>query len=145
MASALYDKGRNRFAKGEIAWKASGGDTIRVCLVKNTYPQDLANHEFFSDLSGYVVGDSGGTSRASCPALTLFDPVAGVCDAADVTFTTPTAANTCEAVVIFKDGGSDGASPLLAYIDSATGIPVTTSGGNVPLGWDNGSNKIFKL
>jgi hypothetical protein len=34
---------------------------------------------------------------------------------------------------------------LIAYIDTATGLPVTPGGGDIDITWDNGSNKIFKL
>jgi hypothetical protein len=50
-----------------------------------------------------------------------------------------------EALVIYKDTGSAATSPLIAYIDTATGLPVTPNGADVTVTWDNGSNKIFKL
>jgi hypothetical protein len=50
-----------------------------------------------------------------------------------------------EALVIYKDTGMASTSPLIAYIDTATGLPYTPSGGNIDVAWDNGSNKIFKL
>jgi len=36
-------------------------------------------------------------------------------------------------------------SPLLAFLDSVTGLPVTPNGGDITVAWDNGANKIFKL
>lgn len=36
-------------------------------------------------------------------------------------------------------------SPLIAYIDTATGLPVTPNGGDITIAWDSGANKIFKL
>ncbi len=146
MANALYDKGRNKFATGELHWKASGGDTFRVCLLKDDYIPALDTHEFFSDLGTNVVGNSGGSTRADCPALTLLDPSAGVCDAEDVTLTAvPGAAGQCDYICIFKDTGVDATSPLVALIDTATGLPVTPNGGDITVQWDNGANKIFKL
>jgi len=71
MANALYDKGRNRFARGEIAWKATGGDTIRACFLKDDYAKDLAAHEYFSDLGPTWWGMPEGATRADCPQLTL--------------------------------------------------------------------------
>jgi hypothetical protein len=47
--------------------------------------------------------------------------------------------------VIYKDTGTAATSPLIAYIDTATGLPVTPNGGDITVTWDNGSNKIFKL
>ena len=36
-------------------------------------------------------------------------------------------------------------SQLVAYIDTATGLPVTPNGGNIQIVWDTGANKIFAL
>jgi hypothetical protein len=68
----------------------------------------------------------------------------GVADADDVTFPGLTGAQL-EAVVIYKDTGAEGTSPLIAYFDSGVGLPLTPNSGNVPLIWDNGSSKIFRL
>ncbi|GAI46620.1 unnamed protein product, partial [marine sediment metagenome] len=47
---------------------------------------------------------------------------------------------------IFKDDGVDDvSSPLIALIDTATGLPVTPNDGDITIAWDNGANKIFKL
>ena len=69
---------------------------------------------------------------------------AGVADAADITFTTVTG-DESEALVIYKHTGTDGTSNLIAYIDTATGLPVTPGGGDITVTWDDGANKIFKL
>lgn len=146
MANALYDKGRNAFATGDILWKSSGGSTIRVCLLKTTYTPDLANHDFFDDVSTYVVGNSGGATRADCPALTLSDAVDGVCDASDATITSvPTASGQCDYILLFKDTGTDGTSNLIALFDTATGLPVTPNDGDIDIVWSDLTNKIFKL
>jgi type IV secretory pathway VirB2 component (pilin) len=68
----------------------------------------------------------------------------GVADAADITFTAVTG-DVSEALVIYKDTGVAATSPLLAFIDTATGLPVTPNGGNINVVFDNGTNKIFKL
>jgi hypothetical protein len=67
-----------------------------------------------------------------------------VADAADITFTTVTG-DQSEALVIYKDTGVEATSQLIAYIDTATGLPVTPGGGNITVTWDDGANKIFKL
>lgn len=146
MANALYDKGRNSFARGDIAWQVAAGDTIRVCLLKTTYVPDLANHDFFDDWGANVVGNSGNGGRADCPQLTLIDPVDGTCDANDATITAvPGAVGQCDYIGIFKDTGVDGTSNLLALIDTATGLPVTPNGGDITIQWDAGADKIFTL
>ena len=146
MASALYDKGRNKFAEGLVNWQ-TGGDTIRTCLVKTAYAVNLTAHEWFSDLAAAnVVGNGGANDRANCPQITLATPTAGVCTGANVTVTAvPANAGNCSYIVVFKDSGADGNSALLAYIDTATGLPVTPNGGDIAINWDQGSNGIFKL
>ena len=37
------------------------------------------------------------------------------------------------------------AQRVVAWIDTATGLPVTPNGGDITVSWDNGTNKIFKL
>jgi hypothetical protein len=70
---------------------------------------------------------------------------AGVFDAADISFTGLSSAPTIEALVIYKDTGADATSNLIAYIDTATGLPVAAAATQVDVTWDNGANKIFKL
>ncbi len=65
-------------------------------------------------------------------------------DAADVVFSAVTG-DPSEALVIYKDTGDAATSPLIAYIDTAAGLPVTPSGTDITVTWDSGVNKIFKL
>ena len=97
-----------------------------------TWPTD----EFLSDIpAGALI---------SFIALAPTDPVAGVADAPDVTFLAVSGA-VCEAIVIVKWVTNAADSPLVAYIDSATGLPVTPNTGDIGIAWDSGANKIFKL
>ncbi len=135
MANALYDKGREAFLSGDISWDA---DDIKVVLVDLAdYTLDIAAHDFLADIpAGARVATSGNLASKTIAA--------GVADAADVTFSTVTG-DVSEALVIYKDTGDAATSPLIAYIDSATGLPVTPNGGNITVAWDSGANKIFKL
>lgn len=134
MANALYDKGRQKFLEGSIAY---AGDTIKAALVDTAlYTVNLSTDEFFSSVSSAVVGTP--------QTLGTKTTTAGVADAADVTYTAVTGA-TVEAIVLYKDTGSAATSPLIAYIDTATNLPVTPNGGDISITWDNGANKIFKL
>jgi len=135
MANALYDLGRQGFLDGSISWS---GDTIKAVLVDTgTYTVNLSTHEFLSDIaSGARVATSG--------ALASKTVTAGVADAADVTFTA-VSGSSAEAIVLYQDTGTVGTSRLIAYIDTATGLPVTPNGGDITVAFDSGSNKIFKL
>lgn len=135
MANALFDKARQRFLEGQFNWTT---DTIKAVLVDTgTYTPNLTSHEFLSDISG-------GARIATSGAFASKTTTGGAADAADVTFTSVTGASI-EAIVIYKDTGSDATSPLIAYIDTATGLPITPNGGDIIVTWDNGANKIYKL
>lgn len=135
MANALYGKGRQKFLDGDIDWSAH--DIKCVLVDAADYTVSIDSHEFLSDIAvGARVATSGNLASKTA---TL-----GVADAADVTFSAVTG-DQSEALVIYRDTGSAATSPLIAYIDTATGLPVTPNGADITVTWDNGSNKIFKL
>lgn|SRR5574343_562956 len=135
MANALFDKARQRFLEGQFNWNT---DTIKAVLVDTgTYTVNLSAHEFLSDIgTGARISTSG--------AFTGKVTTGGAADANDITFTSVTGASI-EAIVLYKDTGTDSTSPLIAFIDTATGLPITPNGGDIIVTWDNGANKIFKL
>lgn len=135
MANALYDKGRQKFLEGGIAWLT---DNIKAVLVDAAdYTVNISAHEFLSDITagGRVATSANMSSKTS---------TAGVADVADFTFTAVTG-DPSEAIVFYKDTGTASTSPLIAYLDTATGLPVTPNGGDINIQVDNGSNKLFKL
>lgn len=135
MANALYDKGRQAFLEGDIVILT---DNIKTVLVDTaTYTVNLATDEFLSDIPA-------GERVATSANMTSKTTVAGVFDAADITYSSVTG-DVSEALVIYKDTGTAGTSQLIAFIDTATGLPVTPNGGDITVTWDNGANKIFKL
>ncbi len=135
MANTLFDAARKRFLEGQINWLT---DTLKVILVDTgAYTPNTAVHEYLSDISG--------SARIAGPVtLTSKSTTGGAADAADVTFTSVSGASI-EAIVIYKDTGTESTSPLIAYIDTATGLPITPNGGDIIVTWDNGTNKIFKV
>lgn len=136
MANALYDAGREGFLGGDVDWDA---DTINCILVDTAaYTVNLAVHDFLDDVPvGARVG--------SAVTLTLKTKTAGVADAADISFTGLSSAPSIEALVIYKSTGVETTSRLIAYIDTATGLPVAAGATQVDVAWDNGANRIFKL
>jgi hypothetical protein len=137
MSNALYNKARQAFLEGGLAWLT---DDIRVILVDNAlYTFNQSTHEFLSDIPA-------GARVAVSTSLTGKTSTDGVADATDLnpTFTAVSGAQS-EAVVLYKHTGVEGTSRLIAYIDTATGLPVTPNGGDILVVWDNGANKIFKL
>ena len=135
MANALYDLGRESFLRGEISWNS---DNIKVVLVDVTgYSVNLGAHQYLSSISA-------GDRIATSDNLGSKSTTNGVADAADVTLTDVTG-DPAGAIVIYQDTGSAATSRLIAYIDTASGLPVTPNGGDITIQWDDGANKIFKL
>ena len=135
MANALYDYGRDQFLQGNIDWV---NDTIKVILIDtDDYTVNLTTDQNLDDIA----------AGARVATATLANPTAsgaGVADGDDVTFSA-VSGDQSEALVIYKDSGVESTSPLIAYIDTATGLPVTPSGSDISVAWDSGANKIFKL
>ena len=151
MANALYGKAREKFlanahgAEGtHISWT---DDTIKVTLIDAADYVIGANidiHEYMN-LDTVPAAAKIATATLGTKSVTL-----GVADALDATFPLVTG-HEAEVLLIWKDGGDGGTtqsgvlSPLIAYIDTATGLPVTPNGGDIVVVWDAGANKIFKL
>lgn len=135
MSNTLYDKGRQRFLEAQFNWLT---DTIKAVMVDTgAYTPNFTTHEFLSDIPS--------SSRITTPVtLTGKATTSGAADANDVTFPSVSGASI-EAIILYKDTGTEGTSPLIAYIDTATGLPITPNGGDIIVTWDNGTNKIFKL
>lgn len=135
MANTLYDFARQRFLEAQINWL---NDTVKVILVDSgAYTVQTAIHQYLSDIPT--------SARIAGPVtLTGKSTAGGAADANDCTFTS-VSGNSIEAIVIYSDSGSEATSPLIAYIDTATGLPITPNGGDIIVTWDNGTNKIFKV
>ncbi len=102
---------------------------------------------------GFAVNLSGDLNWSNVPAaarvavsaaLTAKTVTDGVADAADVTLSAVTG-DPSEAIVIFKDTGTEATSRLIAHIDTATGLPVSPNGGDITVQWSNDSSRIFRL
>ena len=135
MANTLYDYCRQRFLEAQINWMT---DTVKVILVSTSaYTPQTVVHQYLADIpvSARIAGPITLTAKAT---------TGGAADASDCTFTSVSGA-TINAIVIYKDTGTEATSPLIAYIDTATGLPITPNGGDIIVTWDNGVNKIFRV
>lgn len=142
MANALFDPGREGFLAGEIDWDTA---TVKVSLMRG-YTFNPA-HKFVSDVTG-----AGGTLVATSGALGSKTVTSGIADGSDQTWTAVSSGAAIPAILVFQSsavgGGADVAATaqrVIAYIDTATGLPVTPNGGDISVQWDNAANKIFKL
>jgi hypothetical protein len=136
MSSFLYDKGRNAFLEGDLAWDTADIRAIFIDSADYTVDQNL--DQFLEDI--------GAPARVAVSAASLANKSAvdGVADADDITFTT-VSGDQFEAVVLYLHTGNEATAILIAYIDDYTGLPTTPNGGNITVSWPNGANKIFKL
>ncbi len=132
MANKFYPKGAEKLL-GSLNLTA---DTIKAALLSDSYTYS-ASHEFLSDISASVL--------STAQALASKAVTGGAFDAADVVYTAVASGANAAYVVIYKDTGTAGTSPLIWLVDTATGIPMATNGGDITVQWDNGAYKIFAL
>jgi hypothetical protein len=135
MANTLYDEARRLFLEAGINWLT---DDIKVVLVDaGAYTPNFTTHQNLADI---------GQSARITPGVLLTGKATtgGAADANDVTFSA-VSGPSIESIVIYRDSGSDATSKLIAWLDTATGLPITPNGGDIIVTWDNGANKIFRL
>ena len=133
MANALYSKAKESFLNGSINMVAN---TITIALVDTGVYTYSSSHQFRNEVSNSAV-----ISSTTLANKTIAN---GVFDADDATFSSVTGAN-CEALLIFQDTGIQTTSRLIAYIDSATGLPILPNGGDITVAFSSGSSRIFAL
>lgn len=136
MSNFLFPKAREAFLTGALDWTA-GTNTFKAILIDQGVDTPTTADDYLDDIgTGARVG--------TAVALASRTGTDGAADAADITFTAVTGAS-CEGLLIYKDTGSEATSLLIAYIDTATGLPITPNGGDIIVVWDNGTNKIFRI
>ena len=133
MANALYPKAKEAFLNGSINMIAN---TITIALIDTGVYTYSTSHQYRSDISNSAV--------ISTTTLTNKTITGGVFDADDALFSSVTGANA-EALIIFSDSTVQGTSRLIAYIDSATGLPILPNGGDITVAFSSGSSRIFAL
>ena len=137
MANALYTPFKNSYLTQGSNQVDFDADDIRCILIDAAdYTVDLAAHDFLDDVPG--------AARVATSAALTGSVSGATVDLTDVTFTSVTG-DQSEALVIYKHTGVESTSRLIAYIDTATGLPVTPNGGNITVTWDAGANKVFTL
>lgn len=135
MSSGFYVAGLTAIMNGNLSLLTH---TIKATLIDTGYyTVNLSTHDNLDDVPS--------AARVATATLASKTISGGAFDAADTTFSAVTGA-TCEAIIIWKDSGAENSSTLIAYIDTATGLPtVALTNNTVVVAWDNGGSKIFKL
>ncbi len=129
MANKLFPKYKQAILSTGV--NLVSGTVKAVLIDTGAYTQSDA-HQFLSSVpAGARIG-----TPATLANKTVVD---GVFDADDSMFSSvPVQTGTAaaeEAILIYLDTGTEATSVLIAYIDTATGLPVTPNGGNVVITW----------
>lgn len=143
MANALYDAFRNgQLGLGSYTAIDFEADTA-LKLVLTDHGADTPNtasDDFYNDISAGTVG----SLSAALSSRTVGTVAVGVFDAADLSPAfTAVSGSSVESISLLKDTGTASSSPLIAYWDTATGLPLTPNGGDVNVSFH--SSGIFKF
>jgi hypothetical protein len=127
MANAYYDLANQGLAEAAFNWVS---DDMRMILLTAAYVPNLATDKFLSDITAGIV--------SSAVALTTKTNNRGALGADNVTFGSIPAGDLISQGVIYKNTGVAGTSRLFLYFNVATGLILTTDGGNVVAAWGGG-------
>jgi hypothetical protein len=133
MANQLYPRAKEAFLNSDIDMLS---DDIVIALIDTGEYSFSTSHQYRTDIPNEAV--------ISTVTLGNKTTANGVFDAEDATFTSVTGANA-EALIIFQDTGNTSTSILIAFIDSATGLPILPNGGDITVAFSSGDNRIFSL
>ena len=135
MANQLYPKAKEDFLAGNLNLSSN---TITIALIDTDVYTFSSSHEDRADIPNSAV-----VAEANLASTSI---TSGVFDANDPTFSSVSGAN-CEALILYHtdvQAGNTG-SRLIAYIDTATGLPILPSGGDITVRFSDGASKIFAL
>lgn len=140
MSNQLYPKAKEDFLAGNLNLSSN---TVTIALIDTDVYTFSSSHEDRADIQNTAV-----ISTTDLASKTI---TSGVFDAADATFTSVTGANA-EALILYhntgdaeNDGTDQSTSRLIAYIDTATGLPILPNGGDITVRFSDGVSKIFAL
>lgn len=135
MANQLYPKAKEDFLAGNLNLSSN---TVTIALVDTDVYTFSTAHEDRADIPNSAV-----VSEANLASKTI---TSGVFDADDATFTNVSGAN-CEALILYHTDVQNGntGSRLIAYIDTASGLPILPNGGDITVRFSSGASKIFAI
>jgi hypothetical protein len=135
MSNQLYPKAKEDFLSGNLNLSSN---TITIALIDTDIYTFSTSHEDRADIPNSSIVAEANLSNKTVTS--------GIFDADDANFTSVTGAN-CEALVVYHTDvqGGNTTSRLVAYIDTATGLPILPNGGDITVRFSSGANKIFAL
>lgn len=134
MANGLYVAFRNGILGSHATRVDLDADSIKAVLIDHAVvTPNLATHDFYNDISAGAVGGLSGALASK----TIGTVGSGVFDAADLSPAwTAVSGASVESVNLLKDTGAGATSDLVAYWDTATGLPLTPNGGDINLAFN---------
>lgn len=136
MANVVYNKFKTALLSGTYNL-GSGGDTIKASLHTSSYVPSQDNDDFWDDATNevstsgsYTAGIAGGITLANKAVTQDNTDNEGVFDAEDLSVTGFT--GTFQWIVLRKDTGVAGTSPLIAAIDTTSTV---ITGGTLSVTW----------
>lgn len=126
MSNAFYSEGKQRIIDSTIDL-VSG--TIKAILLDGTYTFS-AGQTGLAAISGHRVTGSTDQSLTTKAVSSV-----GTYSADSVSFTGVSSSLTVKAVAIYADLGG-GTTYLIAYFDTGTGFPLTTTGATITVDWN---------
>ena len=133
MSSGLYKNGIREIQRGNIDLINA---TISGMLIDSSvYTADLDNDQSLAE-----IGEDNWLAEAELTNKSL-DGTTFRAD--DLTFPSVETGQTASAVVLFLDTDTLEESILIAYLDNAPEMPITTDGTDIILAWDSGADGIF--
>ncbi len=128
MANVFYDNYKDLVGGGGNHGAVDlDADTIKIILVDNADYTFSAAHEDLADVAA-----AGRVATGTLDSTTMGTVGPGIFDAADEVLTS-VSGDPCESLIIYKDSGAEATSALIAYIDTASGLPITPNGNNITL------------
>lgn len=131
MADYVYPKYKQALLDGDTNIDINDG-TVKVALSTASY---ASANQFYSDVSASTVGTPQTINNTTVTN--------GLFDGDNVTYTAVASGSTVTALIIYIDTGSAATSRLVAFIDTVTGFPLLTNGGDVTVAWN--ASGIFQL
>jgi hypothetical protein len=131
MADAIYPKYKQALLDGDTNIDINDG-TVKVALSTAAYN---SAHDFYDDVSASTVGTPQTIANTTVTN--------GLFDGDNVTYTAVAGGSTVTALIIYIDTGSAATSRLVAFIDTVSGFPLSTNGGDVTVAWN--ASGIFQL
>ena len=137
MSAQLTNAARVAFAKGQINWTY---DTIRVVLLNSSLYTYNTSDAHLSDIPSAAI------LFTSPPLSNCVVSSFGACTADTLVVPSVSSNSPIGAMYIYKDTGDPTTSTLIMYIPDYSGMPATTTGGQLTIIWPAPNvNGIFTL